>query len=407
MLSDYFLFALRGLRERKLRSWLTMIGIFIGIAAVVSLISLGEGLENAIIGQFASVGGDRIIIQNANAGFGPPGSTDIKSLTEHDKELIGRTKGIEIAVGRLLRSSAIEFKDESKFQFLTSWPERKDEGDFIIETFSFSASKGRWLKPGDKFKVVIGDQFFNKDIYPKKIQLGDNIDINGFDFEVIGVMSRTGNPQFDSVFVIMEDIMRDVLDIGDEWDLIATKIRSGEDPIKVGEELAKNLRKDRNLKRGQEDFEIQTPQQIAQTFGEIIFAVQAVIVGIAFISLIVGGIGITNTMYTNVLERTKEIGIMKSIGARNGDIFKLFFIESGMLGMAGGIIGISLGIGLAKLVENIGKNVIGTELLVPSFSPVLLVGALLFAFFVGSISGLFPALQASKLNPVDALRFAK
>jgi len=407
MIIDYFLYAFNGLKQRKLRSWLTMVGIFIGIAAVVSLISLGEGLKQAIIGQFASVGVDRIIVQNANTGFGPPGSFDIKALTEHDKEIVEKTRGIEIAVGRLLRSAQVEFKDESQFQFLGSWPEKKEEGDFILESFSFSVSDGRMLKPGDEFRAVVGDRFNEKEVYPKKIIAGDKISINGFDFEVVGIMDRTGNPQFDSVVIVMEDVMREVLDTGDEYDLIAAKAGKGEDPSKVAEELAKNIRKDRDLKKGQEDFEVQTPQQIVETFGIILFAVQAVIVGIAAISLLVGGIGITNTIYTSVLERTKEIGIMKSIGARNSDIFKLFFIESGILGMAGGIIGIVLGFGLGKLVENVGKAVLGTELLTPVFSPLLIISALLFSFLVGSISGLMPALQASKLNPVDALRFAK
>ena len=404
---DYFLFALKGLRHRKLRSWLTMIGIFIGIAAVVSLISLGQGLEQAVIGQFASVGGDRIAIQNANTGFGPPGSLDIKSLTEHDKNIIEKTKGIEIAVGRLLRSAQIEFEKESKFQFLASWPEKKKEQDFIIESFSFSASQGRMLKPGDKFKVVMGDQYASKKIYSRKISVGDKIKINGIDFEVAGILGKTGNPQFDSVVITMEDAMKQVLKINDEWDLIATKVSKGEDPAKVAESLAKNLRKDRSLKKGQEDFQIQTPQQIIKTFGIILFIVQAVIVGIAFISLIVGGVGITNTMYTAVLERTREIGIMKSIGARNSDILKIFLIESGTLGLVGGIIGVILGVALGKIVESIGKNVLGTELLIASFSPTLIIGALLFSFFIGSLSGLFPAIQASKLNPVDALRYAK
>ena len=407
MLWDYFLYAFAGLRHRKLRSWLTMIGIFIGIAAVVSLLSLGQGLEDAIIGQFASVGGDRILIQNANTGFGPPGSTDIKSLTDHDKDLIEKTKGIEIAVGRLIRSTQVEFKDESQFQFLASWPEKKDEGDFILESFSFSVSDGRMLKPGDKFKVVMGNGYSIKEIYPKKIVVGNNVKIKDVDFDVIGILDRTGNPQFDTVVIVMEDTMREVLGIGDEWDVIASKVRRSEDPGKVAESLAKNLRKDRDLKRGEEDFSIETPQQIVETFGAILFVVQAVIVGIAFISLIVGGIGITNTMYTAVLERTKEIGIMKSIGARNSSIFALFFIESGMLGIVGGLMGIFLGFILAKLVENIGRTVLGTELLSPVFSPFLIIGALLFSFIVGSISGLFPAIQASRLNPVDAMRFTK
>ncbi len=402
---DYFFFAIDNLRHRKLRSLLTMIGIFIGIAAVVSLISLGQGLEKAIIGQFAAVGGDRLIIQNANTGFGPPGSLDIKSLTEHDKDIIEKTKGIDLAVGRLLRATQVEFEDEAKFQFLVSWPESEEESDFILESFSFSASQGRLLKPGDKFKVVMGNQFASKEIYSKKITVGDKVKINGNEFEVVGILDKTGNPQFDTVVIVMEDAMKEVLKIGDEWDAIASKVSKGEDPSNVADSIAKNLRKDRGLKKGQEDFEIQTPQQLVETFNAILFVVQAIVVGIAFISLIVGGIGIMNTMYTAVLERTKEIGIMKAVGAKNQDIFSIFFIESGLLGMIGGAIGVLLGFVLGKFVENIGRNVLGTELLVPSFTPVLIVGALLFAFVVGSVSGILPALQASKLNPIDALRF--
>ena len=407
MLWDYFLYAFEGLRHRKLRSWLTMIGIFIGIAAVVSLISLGEGLKEAITGQFAGIGADRIVVQNANAGFGPPGSTDIKPLAEHDKKLIEKTKGIEIAVARLLRTTQVKFKDESKVQFVVSWPEKKEEGDFILDSFSFAASGGRMLKPGDRFKAVIGNNFVSKKIYSKPIRIGDKVIVNSEEFDVVGIMDKTGNPQFDSVVIIMEDTMKRVLGIGDEIDIIAAKVRKGEDPAKVSEDIAKNLRRDRGLKKGEEDFQIETPQQVVAAFNTIFFIVQAVVVGIAFVSLVVGGVGITNTMYTAVLERTKEIGIMKAIGARNRAIFAIFFMESGLLGMIGGIIGVFLGYALGKAAENAGKILLGTELLAPVFSPALIIGALLFSFLVGSVSGVMPALQASKLKPVDALRFTK
>ncbi|MBI2651626.1 ABC transporter permease [Candidatus Woesearchaeota archaeon] len=405
MLKDYFLHALKGIRQRRLRSWLTLIGIFIGIAAVVSLISLAQGLKEAVIGQFASIGSDRILIQNANTGFGPPGSTDIRALTKHDKEIIEKTKGIEIAVSRLLRTAQINFKDESKVQFAASWPEKKEEMDFILSTFSFSAEKGRLLKPGDKFKVVVGNDYSTKSIFSKKIAVNDKLNVKGFDFEVVGILAKTGNPQFDSVVIIMEEAMKKSLNIGDEIDIIAAKAAKGQDALKAAEELSKNLRNDRKLKRGYEDFEVQTPQQIIRTFDTVFFIVQAVIVGIAFISLLVGAVGITNTMYTAVLERTREIGIMKAIGAKNSSIFTIFFIESGLLGMSGGLIGIILGFALSKLAENIGKAVLGTELLTPIFPLPLIIGALLFSFLVGTISGLLPALQASKLNPVDALRY--
>ena len=125
---------------------------------------------------------------------------------------------------------------------------------------------------------------------------------------------------------------------------------------------------------------------------------------IAGISLVVGGIGIMNTMYTSVVERTKEIGIMKSIGAKNSTIFTLFFIESGLLGAVGGIVGALIGAGIALLVAFIGSLALGSDLISAHISPYLIIGAVLFAFIVGSFFGSLPAIQASKLNPVDALR---
>ena len=123
------------------------------------------------------------------------------------------------------------------------------------------------------------------------------------------------------------------------------------------------------------------------------------------ISLLVGGIGIMNTMYTAVLERTKEIGVMKAIGARNSDILLLFLIESGFLGLAGGIIGIGIGAGISKTVEFVGQQMLGSPLLRASFPSWLIIGALVFAVSIGMASGLLPARQASSLQPVDALRY--
>jgi putative ABC transport system permease protein len=137
------------------------------------------------------------------------------------------------------------------------------------------------------------------------------------------------------------------------------------------------------------------------------FAIQIFIYVIAGISIIIGGIGISNAMYTAVTERTKEIGIMKSIGARNSDIFNLFLIESGLLGMVGGILGILCGLGLAYGLAFVGMSVLNTDLIRVNASMSLILGALAFSFLIGSVSGLLPAIQAAKLKPVDALRYAK
>ena len=152
-----------------------------------------------------------------------------------------------------------------------------------------------------------------------------------------------------------------------------------------------------------ENFEIFTPEQLLQQLKTILGIIQVVLVGIAAISIIVGAVGITNSMYTNVLERTKDIGIMKSIGAKNSDILIIFLIESGMQGFIGGTIGIMLGVGIGKIVEYLAK-ISGFSLLKVPINPLILLGGLLFAVIVGLVSGYFPARQAAKLRPVDALK---
>ena len=167
--------------------------------------------------------------------------------------------------------------------------------------------------------------------------------------------------------------------------------------------MQKKIEKELKQKRDDTNFQVLTAAQIVEQINNVLGIVQVVLVGIAMISLIVGAIGILNSMYTSVLERTKDIGIMKAVGARNSDILKIFLIESGLMGFVGGIFGIILGIVVALIVGEIASNS-GFLLLIKIEIPLLLFG-LLFSFLVGMISGTLPAYQASKLKPVDALRY--
>ncbi|HLC64520.1 MAG TPA: ABC transporter permease [Candidatus Nanoarchaeia archaeon] len=407
MIKDFFLLSLRSLRRRRLRSWLTMLGIFIGIAAVVSLVSLGQGLEDVVIGQFSRVGGDKLVIQNSQSGFGPPGSLSVTDLTDHDIDVVGKVKGTDVVVGRLFKVIAISFDDVTKFRFVASFPDDPEEARILNEMFGIKIADGRHLKKGDNLKAVIGYEFYSKEVFPRRLVAGDKLMVKDKVVEVVGVMDKTGNPQFDGAILMPYEAMTEILETGKIYSAIVASVQKGFDVESVAEDLKKAFRKDRNLKEGKEDFEIQTPKQIVETFGNVLNIVQAVVVGIAAISLIVGGIGIMNTMYTAVLERTREIGIMKSVGARNSHIFLLFLIESGMLGAVGGIIGVLLGIGLSKFVEVVVGAALGTELLRASFTLFVIFGSLAFSFFVGSASGFLPAYQASRLKPVDSLRYAK
>ena len=159
MIKDYFKLAYKSARQRRMRSWLTMIGIFIGIAAVVALVSLSQGLQTAIGEQFVSLGSDKIIIQGISSGFGPPGTGVEVPLTTSDLEVIEKVKGIDNVVGRLVRSVKMEFNDEVKYAFGASLPEDNEDITLAVEANNYKIGQGRLLKKGDKFKVMIGYNF--------------------------------------------------------------------------------------------------------------------------------------------------------------------------------------------------------------------------------------------------------
>ena len=153
------------------------------------------------------------------------------------------------------------------------------------------------------------------------------------------------------------------------------------------------------------DFTILTPEELLNSFGAILTIITAFLISVAGISLIVGAIGIANTMYTSVLERTKEIGVMKAIGARNSDILLIFVIEAGLIGAVGGLIGVLIGIGFSKSVEYIAVHQLGTNLLKAALPWYLIFGCIFFSFLIGAVSGILPARQASRIKVVDAIRY--
>lgn len=403
---DYFKLAVSGLKHRKLRSWLTMIGIFIGIAAVVALIGLGEGLREAINTQFGFIGAD-IISVTASGGLGLPGAGAINPLTDRELEKIKQVLGVESAAGRLLESTKMVFNKKAVFTFAASMPD--GEGRKLLEDMiNMEAEKGRLLKDGDRYAVVLGYNFLEKEIFGKPVTAGKKVKLQDKEFTVVGIMEKKGNFQVDRAVLINEGVMRELFEREpDDYDLIAARFDEAIDVNKIKADIEKELRKIRDVKEGEEDFSVETPASILENVNTVILGVQIFVYIIASISILVGGIGIMNTMYTAVVERTKEIGIMKSIGARNSTIFSLFFIESGLLGAVGGLMGIVLGVLAATGLAFVGRLVLGSGLIAAHFSPRLIIGALLFSFIMGSFFGTLPAMRAAQLNPVDALRFAK
>jgi len=404
MKKDYFFLALGNLKHRGLRSWLTILGVFIGIAAVVALISMGNGLETAITGQFGALSVDTLTIQNKGTGFGPPGSTVVEKLNNRDLEILENVNGVDLVVPRLIRIGSLEYNGIRGFGFASNIPQDDEKKDFIYNNFNLEAEEGRLLQKEDQGKVMLGNDFLDTEDFEKPFRVGKNVLVNGESFKIVGFLKQSSTFQLNSVVFMNSEDLIDLLDIEDEYDLLVVQVRDKGEIENVAEEIERKLRNDRDEKIGEETFTVQTPLQALSSIQTILGIINLIVVGIAAISLLVGGIGIANTMYTSVLERTSEIGIMKAVGAQNRDILYIFLIESGLLGLVGGIVGAIVGLGISLFISNIANQALGADLFRVAVSYPLLIGAVLFSFIVGIISGVFPARQASKLNVVEALR---
>lgn len=402
MIADYIALSLASFKARRMRAGLTLVGIFIGVALLVTLVSIGNGLKSSIVDQFNSLGTDKVFVypgQNMFSMFG--GSSD---FTKAEMELLGRVSGVKLAAGMIMKMGKVESKGEVKYIYVSGIP--VDETKEILKSVhSMKIISGRDLKQGDKYKALIGiDLTADKKVFTKGIPAGAKIKIENVDFDVAGVLDRIGNPDDDSQILMPLDTENEIYGSKDTYSIIIAQVQAGADPKKVADAMKKELRKYRNLEEGDENFSVQTMDDTLASFNTILVVVEAVVIGLALISLLVGAIGIMNTMYTSVLERTRQIGVMKAIGARNIDVALIFIIESGLLGLVGGIIGIVAGFGIAKLVE-LGAHASGITMFSVHLQFGLVAGAMAFSLFVGIASGLVPSLQAAKLKPIDALRY--
>ncbi|MGM5482250.1 MAG: ABC transporter permease [Nanobdellota archaeon] len=410
MISDYVKISCKNIRRRKLRSWLTLLGIIIGITSVVALVGLGQGLQAAISGIFGSLGTDKITV-TAEGGFGPPGTGVNEPLTKENLEKIKDIAGVESAAGRLVEPAKYGFNEKIRFGYAVSMPlDDSDELRLVEETFNLKAAEGRILDQGDNKKIMVGstlgdlEEFFGKDITPdSKFSLQDKT------FEVVGVLEKQGNPVFDGAVYVGEENMRDIFNLTkDELDVLALKVSDEDDIIHIKEDVEKLMRKERDVDKGQEDFSVQSPEDVLDEVNSTLGAVTLFVYIIAAISILVGGIGIMNTMFMSVTERTREIGIMKGIGARNDAVFTLFFVESGLLGGIGGLLGATFGAIISIAGAMALQNFLGDTFEISAqVSPLLFLGSVAGSFFIGSLFGTIPAYKASRLHPVEALRKKK
>jgi len=400
---DYFSMAFRNLKSRRLRTLLTLLGILIGACAVIALLSIGDGIKERVMIEFEKIGTDKIIITPGSKIV--PSQSGSASLNAGDLRAIKKVSGIKEATGSYVGVDLIEYHGENKPSFVMGMPQDESK-EIFEEVANFNIVDGRNLKRGDKYTAVVGClNVIDGENFEEGIRIGSDIHIKGIRFKVVGSIDCIGSKIDDtSVFIPLETANEIFKNTDEKLTMIVAQIGTNRVPETVAEDIERTLRKRKGLEEGDENFSVQTSEELLDIFNSIFSVIQWTIIGLAAISLVVGGIGIANTMYTAVIERKREIGIMKAIGARNTDIIWLFLIESGFLGLTGGIIGIIFGILIGKGVELIASSMMGSGFLIAYFSPYAIVGMALFSFALGAIFGVWPARLAAKMNAVDAIR---
>jgi putative ABC transport system permease protein len=275
--------------------------------------------------------------------------------------------------------------------------------DALKDQMGWSLTEGEWPII-NKREVIVGS-LIPEEIFPG-IGVGDEIKIGGQRYTVVGVLVSLGSKQDDQMIGMDLDLFGELTGDRKGAPMVFVTIKPGYTADEVAENIEERLEETRKRKRGEDlpPFSVITSEKIAGIAGNILDVVQIAVLLFASIGMVVGGIGIMNTMYTSVHERTKEIGIMKAIGAKSSTITMIFLVESGVVGLIGGIGGTILGLGLAKLVELYG-DAHPVLYIDASVSPFIAFFGLAFSFLVGCISGFLPSRRASKLKPVDALRY--
>jgi len=411
MLKEIFSMAIYNIGSRKLRSGLTLLGIIIGVAAVIATLSLGIGMQANLVDQFNKFQGDVISVVPGKLRFtaGPAtGAGEVIKLTDKDLDAIKQTNNVAYAIGSVRAEAKVEYKDNIGKLTIAGI----DDPDTFqkIETSLSEIEDGRWFTADEKGSVVVGYSVAHE-VFPDEIALKKTIVINGKEFRVVGIAKKAGGfmASFDSSIYMPLKSARDIFPgqfETNEYASISAKVDHGADIEVVASDIEEKLLNIHKQTKDTETFTLVTPKFFQDQINGILSSFTSFLMMLGVISLIIGGIGIMNIMYVSVMERTREIGTMKAIGATNRTIQLMFIFEAGFFGLLGGIVGDILGIGMsygfASFLSSMGNM---GSFFAPYVGLDVMALGLVFGFVVGIVAGYFPARRASKLQPVEALRY--
>ncbi|SFM59231.1 ABC transporter permease [Methanolobus profundi] len=410
--STYFKLATNILIHSKIRSWLTIIGIVIGVGSVVTIMALSDSMEADMEERLADLDLTLITVTpgytQAMSGFrggggGGFGSSSTSSsdaeLTDKDIMAIKLVENIDYIYGQISGSGLeVYFMGETADLSVTGV-----DPQVWQYTVTYEVESGRLLEATDNNVVVIGYRIANE-MYDQEIGLNRLLAIEGRSYRVVGILAEG---ESDSAIIMPIDSAVDIIDDAepDVFDSIIVKADSVDNVETVVDDIEEKLKISRHVMNDDDrDFSVSNSLSMAESFSEMMSSFTIFLGAIAGVSLVVGSVGIANTMFTSVLERTKEIGTMKAIGAKNSDILMIFLFNSALVGFVGGVLGILLSLVLTSFFPYLGLPMVrsSTGLAV---APDLMLLGIGIAMFIGVLSGIIPAYNASKMKPVDALRY--
>lgn len=389
-----------GLRYRGLRSWLTVLGIVLGIMLVVIIIALGNGVQRQVQQSLRVFGPDLIAVfpgKENNLLLGMVGGARFQTT---DLEDLSTIPGVDFSMPVDQGVVTAEYKGDKQSVLLhaQNW---EHYIEIVEESEGQKLKAGRYPSGDDVSEVAIGYSTAET-IFHSQIHVGDDIILKAKRFTVVGIFESLGEQNHDSAVFISYDAFRSVT--GNQNTALSAIVRvlPDADPKIVAQEVRHQLAKQSVV----EDFTVLTPDKANALVDNVLGVIEIALMIIALVSLAVGGVGVMNTMYTSVLERTKHIGVMKAIGATHETIITLFLIESGAIGMIGGFLGIILGLlaasGIGAIAANLGVRGLFSW---SSIDYVGMAALLTFTFIIGIIAGFLPARAAGKLEPAEALRY--
>ena len=410
MLVEIILISFKHLAHRKLRTFLTVLGVVIGVAAITGMISATQAISSSITKEIEKFQTNiiEIVPGEFKLGFSIiPGGAVKASLTEKDAKIIKSIAGVEVVSTSIYKSGEVAKGDEKYYLTIMGIDANFKE----INTIGIA--KGRYPKSGKEALIGYSVAY---ELFEKPLDVKEKIEIDGEEFKIVGIMNRAGGifRSVDSIVYVPKETLRKIKNLDkDTVDVIDVKVKENVDPEMVAKEIEIRLAKAHKVRVDEKDFTVFSPEFSKKIAMQITSMLQVLLGSIAGISFLVGAIGIANMMFTSVLERTREIGILKAIGASDRQVMLLFLVESGIIGLIGGIIGIFLGYGLGQgflILRQYMLSKTGMIETIPKVPEIeisleLSLLALLLSFVIGILAGLLPARRAAKLPPVEALRY--